>query len=70
MTYANGEFDGNLLNRTITSPLDGRLSRGKAIFMALLCWAYATPWTVMPLMEIWGRFVPGKTIKDINKINL
>ncbi|KAF4525364.1 Short Wavelength Sensitive Opsin Ultraviolet [Ephemera danica] len=44
--------------RTISSPMDGRMSKGKAISMVLFTWAYAVPWTLMPLTEYWGRFVP------------
>lgn len=31
----------------------------KAIFMVVLIWAYTIPWAVFPLLEFWGRFVPG-----------
>lgn len=34
------------------------MGRGKAIFMCLLIWAYALPWAILPLLEIWGRYVP------------
>ncbi|XP_065339545.1 opsin-2-like [Cloeon dipterum] len=44
--------------RNIKSPLDGQLSKVKAIIMVLMTWAYATPWTLMPLLQVWGRFVP------------
>nr|AEG80169.1 ultraviolet-sensitive visual pigment [Dione juno] len=43
---------------TITRPLDGRLSRGKALLMIACVWIYATPWSLMPLFNVWGRFVP------------
>nr|ART29894.1 opsin [Heliconius atthis]ART29898.1 opsin [Heliconius atthis] len=43
---------------TITRPLDGRLSRGKALLMIACVWIYATPWCLMPLFNVWGRFVP------------
>nr|AAY16534.1 ultraviolet-sensitive visual pigment [Limenitis arthemis astyanax] len=43
---------------TITRPLDGRLSRGKALLMIACVWIYATPWSLMPLFKVWGRFVP------------
>jgi r-opsin len=38
--------------------MDGKMSMGKAIIMALMTWLYALPWTLMPLLEVWGRFVP------------
>ncbi|KAL4707713.1 hypothetical protein ACJJTC_014894 [Scirpophaga incertulas] len=43
---------------TITRPLDGRLSRGKALLMITVIWIYATPWALLPLFQIWGRYVP------------
>ncbi|XP_075225419.1 rhodopsin 3 [Lycorma delicatula] len=44
--------------RVIAKPLDGRMSRGKALFILLLIWVYTTPWSLMPLFETWNRFVP------------
>lgn len=38
--------------------MGGRMSMGKALIMALMTWLYALPWTLMPLLEVWGRFVP------------
>lgn len=32
----------------------------KAIFMVLMVWCYTVPWAVFPLLELWGRFVPGE----------
>nr|ADD13985.1 ultraviolet-sensitive visual pigment [Heliconius melpomene rosina]ADN96770.1 ultraviolet-sensitive visual pigment [Heliconius elevatus]ADN96771.1 ultraviolet-sensitive visual pigment [Heliconius melpomene]ART30036.1 opsin [Heliconius melpomene]ART30040.1 opsin [Heliconius melpomene] len=43
---------------TITRPLDGRLSRGKALLLIACVWIYTTPWSLLPLFRIWGRFVP------------
>ncbi|CAB3251671.1 unnamed protein product [Arctia plantaginis] len=43
---------------TITRPLDGRLSRGKVLLMIAFVWIYSTPWALLPLFNIWGRFVP------------
>nr|QRI42697.1 ultraviolet sensitive opsin 1 [Agrilus planipennis] len=43
---------------TIARPFDGKVTRGKAMIMILLVWAYTMPWSVMPLLELWGRFVP------------
>nr|QWV42635.1 ultraviolet sensitive opsin [Trichodes sinae] len=43
---------------TITKPFDGKITRPKAIVMVLLVWIYTVPWTVLPLTEVWGRFVP------------
>nr|BAG80984.1 opsin [Branchinella kugenumaensis] len=44
--------------RTIAHPFDGKLSRGQAITLCMLCWLYATPFSLMPFFGIWGRFVP------------
>nr|QIC54074.1 opsin UV [Dendrolimus punctatus] len=43
---------------TITRPLDGRLSRGKVLLMMAFVWIYSTPWALLPLFKIWGRYVP------------
>ncbi|XP_066254410.1 opsin, ultraviolet-sensitive-like [Euwallacea similis] len=43
---------------TITRPFDGKITRTKALVMVLFIWFYTIPWTVLPAMEIWGRFVP------------
>ncbi|XP_063222857.1 opsin, ultraviolet-sensitive [Bacillus rossius redtenbacheri] len=44
--------------RVIAKPFGGKITRGKALLMLLLIWAYTIPWAVMPLTEFWGRFVP------------
>ncbi|XP_068901576.1 opsin, ultraviolet-sensitive-like isoform X2 [Tenebrio molitor] len=43
---------------TITKPFDGKLTRTKALVMIIGIWIYTIPWAVLPLLEIWGRFVP------------
>lgn len=43
---------------TIARPFEGKLTHTKAIFITSLVWAYTIPWAVLPLLEIWGRFVP------------
>lgn len=43
---------------TISNPLEGRLTRTKSLVMILCIWMYTVPWAVLPLFEIWGRFVP------------
>nr|APY20617.1 ultraviolet sensitive opsin 2 [Lepicerus sp. CRS-2017] len=43
---------------TIACPFDGKVTRTKAIVMLLCVWLYTIPWGVLPLLEIWGRFVP------------
>lgn len=43
---------------TIARPFEGKLTHTKAIFITILVWSYTIPWAVLPLLEIWGRFVP------------
>lgn len=43
---------------TIARPFEGKLTHTKAIFITCMVWAYTFPWAILPLMEIWGRFVP------------
>nr|APY20510.1 ultraviolet sensitive opsin [Macrosiagon limbatum] len=43
---------------TITRPLDGKMSKTKAFVMILFIWIYTTPWAVLPLLEVWGRYAP------------
>ncbi|XP_029177330.1 opsin, ultraviolet-sensitive isoform X2 [Nylanderia fulva] len=43
---------------TIARPLDGKLSRGQVMLLIVLIWTYTIPWALMPLMHVWGRFVP------------
>ncbi|CAH0729531.1 unnamed protein product, partial [Brenthis ino] len=44
--------------KTISSPLDGRLTRTQAFLLILFTWFWALPFTCMPAFRIWGRFVP------------
>lgn len=53
---------------TIAKPFDGKLTRTKALFMTACIWAYTLPWGILPLLEIWGRFVPGLEVKFIQII--
>ncbi|XP_066585003.1 opsin, ultraviolet-sensitive [Prorops nasuta] len=43
---------------TIARPLDGKLSRGQVMLFILVIWVYVLPWSLMPLMGVWGRYVP------------
>lgn len=54
-----------LLFSTIARPLDGKLTRKQVTLMIVAIWAWATPFSIMPLLGIWGRFVPGKL--ELNK---
>nr|BAG80978.1 opsin [Triops granarius] len=55
MTNAAIAFDRY---RTIARPFDGKLSRGKVLTICAGIWLWATPFSLMPLFGIWGRFVP------------
>lgn len=44
--------------KTISSPLDGKLSKGQAVFLIILTWFWSVPFTVLPAMKIWGRYIP------------
>nr|ALB48856.1 UV opsin [Photinus tanytoxus] len=43
---------------TISNPLEGKLTRTKALIMIFIIWCYTFPWAVLPMFEFWGRFVP------------
>nr|ALH22350.1 UV-sensitive opsin [Photuris sp. 2 GJM-2015] len=43
---------------TISNPLEGKLTRTKALMMIFVIWCYTFPWAVLPMFEFWGRFVP------------
>ncbi|XP_045596873.1 opsin, ultraviolet-sensitive [Procambarus clarkii] len=44
--------------KTIAKPFEAKISRGTALMMVVGIWAYASPWALLPLFNIWGRFVP------------
>nr|APY20504.1 ultraviolet sensitive opsin [Lagria hirta] len=43
---------------TITRPFDGKITRTKSLLMIIFVWIYVCPWAFLPLLEVWGRFVP------------
>lgn len=45
-------------HRTISRPLDGKLTKKQVTFLILGIWLWATPFSLLPFFEIWGRFVP------------
>lgn len=51
----------------IANPFEGKLTKIKAIFFVVLVWFYTIPWAVFPLLQIWGRFVPGKNIVEVKR---
>ncbi|XP_072947405.1 opsin-3 [Epargyreus clarus] len=44
--------------KTISSPLDGRITHVQASLLILFTWIWALPFNVMPFFRIWGRYVP------------
>lgn len=44
---------------TISNPMERKLTRTKAVVMTLFVWCYTVPWAILPLLEIWSRYVPG-----------
>nr|BAQ54709.1 opsin, short-wavelength sensitive type [Sympetrum frequens] len=44
--------------RTIAFPLDGRLSMRAAIGIIIFTWLWSTPFSVLPLLEVWSRYTP------------
>nr|BAQ54782.1 opsin, short-wavelength sensitive type [Macromia amphigena] len=44
--------------RTIAFPLDGRLGMKAAICIIIFTWIWATPFSILPLLEIWSRYTP------------
>jgi len=44
--------------RSISRPLDGKLSKKTVVAMIVGIWLWATPFSVLPFFQIWGRFVP------------
>ncbi|KAH8249232.1 hypothetical protein KR032_007472 [Drosophila birchii] len=44
--------------KTISNPIDGRLSYGQIVLCILFTWLWATPFSVLPLFQIWGRYQP------------
>lgn len=43
---------------TIARPFEGKLTHTKAVFITFLIWCYTAPWALLPLFEVWGRYVP------------
>uniref|UniRef100_A0A336LIH5 CSON004890 protein n=1 Tax=Culicoides sonorensis TaxID=179676 RepID=A0A336LIH5_CULSO len=44
--------------RTISRPLDGRLSKGQAGIFIAITWFWTMPFTLLPIFKIWGRYIP------------
>lgn len=44
--------------KTIASPLDGKLNKCQALIFIFLTWVWTMPFTILPALKIWGRFIP------------
>ncbi|XP_033210608.1 opsin, blue-sensitive-like [Belonocnema kinseyi] len=44
--------------RTITCPIDGRLNGKQAGVIIAFTWFWTMPFTILPWIRVWGRFVP------------
>ena len=44
--------------KTIADPLNGKLSKCKALFFIFATWAWTLPFTIFPAIKFWGRFIP------------
>lgn len=44
--------------KTISSPLDGKLNRGQAIAFIMVSWIWTMPFTILPTLKVWGRYIP------------
>ncbi|XP_049778983.1 opsin-2 [Schistocerca cancellata] len=42
--------------RTISCPIDGRLTQGQVLALVAGTWVWTLPFTLMPLLRIWSRF--------------
>lgn len=42
--------------RTISCPIDGRLNPKQAAVLVAFTWFWATPFSVMPMLRVWGRY--------------
>jgi len=44
--------------RTISNPMEGRLTGKQVTVILIFIYAWVTPWVMFPYLEIWNRFVP------------
>lgn len=44
--------------KTISSPLDGKLNTGQALFFIILTWVWTLPFSLLPMLKVWGRYIP------------
>lgn len=46
--------------RTISCPIDGRLNGKQAAVIVAFTWFWSLPFSLLPIGNIWGKYVPGK----------
>nr|QPZ55119.1 BRh1 [Eumaeus atala] len=44
--------------KTISCPLDGRITKVQAIILIAFSWLWSMPFTLLPAFKVWGRYVP------------
>nr|AAD34223.1 rhodopsin [Papilio glaucus] len=44
--------------KTISCPLDGRINKVQASLLIVFTWFWSLPFTILPALKVWGRFVP------------
>nr|BAP11269.1 B-sensitive opsin [Graphium macleayanum] len=44
--------------KTISCPLDGRINKVQASLLIVFTWLWSMPFTILPALKVWGRFVP------------
>lgn len=38
--------------------MNGKMSKPQAIILCMFTWFWALPFTVMPMIRVWGRYIP------------
>ncbi|CRK95672.1 CLUMA_CG009130, isoform A [Clunio marinus] len=44
--------------KAISSPLDGKMNKGQAFAIIIITWLWTMPFTILPALKIWGRYIP------------
>ncbi|XP_045495792.1 opsin-3-like [Colias croceus] len=44
--------------KTISCPIDGRINKVQASILIAFTWFWTLPFTILPLLKVWGKFVP------------
>lgn len=57
--YESIDIESSLSCRTISCPIDGRLNSKQAAVIIAFTWFWVTPFTVLPLLKVWGRYTTG-----------